>query len=95
MRISDVIISKSGGITTTECITLQKPILVIDPIPGQEEANAQFIEKNKFGYVASNHEELFLYLERLLLGGSSSLRTSSKKISSAEKILRILSRNIS
>lgn len=49
MSISDLVISKPGGLTTTESLASGLPIVVINPIPGQEEENAEFLEKNKVG----------------------------------------------
>lgn len=43
MHISDLIISKPGGLTTTEIINCQVPFAIINPIPGQEEENANFL----------------------------------------------------
>lgn len=58
MRIADVIISKPGGMTISECISLGKPLVIINPIPGQEEANARFMERNKYGVIARNPREI-------------------------------------
>lgn len=63
MRIADVIVTKSGGITTTECLALQKPMIVIDPIPGQEERNAEYLLEQGAGVVARSTEDLLYYLE--------------------------------
>lgn len=49
MSISDVVITKPGGLTTTESIASELPIIVINPLPGQEEQNAEFIEKSQVG----------------------------------------------
>lgn len=45
MKISKFIISKPGGLTTSEALALKLPFLMINPIPGQEEANREYIEK--------------------------------------------------
>lgn len=45
MSISDMVITKPGGLTTTESLASGLPIIVINPIPGQEEENAEFLEK--------------------------------------------------
>lgn len=45
MSISDLIVTKPGGLTTTESIASGVPIIVINPIPGQEEENAAYLEK--------------------------------------------------
>ena len=49
MSISDLVITKPGGLTTTESLSSGLPIIVINPIPGQEEENAEFLEKNNVG----------------------------------------------
>ena len=46
MSISDLVVTKPGGLTTTESLASGLPIIVINPIPGQEEENAEFLEQN-------------------------------------------------
>ena len=64
IRIADIIITKPGGLTTTECIILKKPIIAISPIPGQEEYNAEYILENNFGVIARTPEDLLYYIEK-------------------------------
>lgn len=40
---SDLLIGKSGGMTTSEALARGVPMVLIDPIPGQEEWNADFV----------------------------------------------------
>ena len=40
MARADLAITKSGGLTSSECLASALPIVVFSPIPGQEEANA-------------------------------------------------------
>lgn len=47
MSISDLVVTKPGGLTTTESLASGLPIVIINPIPGQEEENAAYLEKNK------------------------------------------------
>jgi processive 1,2-diacylglycerol beta-glucosyltransferase len=61
MRISDMIITKPGGLSTSECIVLQKPIIAVDPIPGQEVQNTYHVLENNFGVAASSSEDLLYY----------------------------------
>lgn len=49
MDISDFIVSKPGGLTTSEAIAKGLAVLIINPLPGQEEANTRFIENNNAG----------------------------------------------
>ncbi len=45
MSISDMVITKPGGLTVSESLASHLPLMVINPIPGQEEENAEFLEK--------------------------------------------------
>ena len=45
MSISDLVVTKPGGLTITEALASGLPIVVINPIPGQEVENAEFLEK--------------------------------------------------
>jgi processive 1,2-diacylglycerol beta-glucosyltransferase len=46
MPASDLVITKPGGITISECLVIGLPMIVISPIPGQEERNADFLLEN-------------------------------------------------
>ncbi|MGP1608863.1 MAG: MGDG synthase family glycosyltransferase [Clostridium sp.] len=54
MTISDFIFSKPGGLTTTEALALGVPILMINPLPGQEMANCYFLENHNAGIFLTN-----------------------------------------
>lgn len=43
MAISDLILTKPGGLTTSEALAMGKPLLILHPIPGQEAANSDFL----------------------------------------------------
>lgn len=47
MSISDLVITKPGGLTVTESLASGLPIIAINPIPGQEVENAEFLEKSE------------------------------------------------
>ncbi len=44
MNISDIVITKPGGLTSTESLVSGLPMIIINPLPGQEEQNAMFLE---------------------------------------------------
>ena len=46
MSVSDLVITKPGGLTTTESLASGLPLIIIDPLPGQEEENAEFLVEN-------------------------------------------------
>jgi processive 1,2-diacylglycerol beta-glucosyltransferase len=43
MAVSDLAVTKSGGLTTAECLASGLPMVIRDPIPGQEERNCDFV----------------------------------------------------
>lgn len=43
MAAADVLIGKAGGLTTSESLARALPMVLIDPIPGQEERNADHL----------------------------------------------------
>lgn len=49
MAISDLVVSKPGGLTTSESLASNLPMIIINPIPGQEEENAEFLEEKGIG----------------------------------------------
>jgi processive 1,2-diacylglycerol beta-glucosyltransferase len=66
MAVSDVVISKSGGITTSECMALGRPMLVSGHIAGQEERNADAITEAGAGARGLSVDEMVWRITRLL-----------------------------
>ena len=66
MSVSDLIITKAGGLTVSEALTKHLPLLIYKPIPGQEEENAHFVQRIGAGCVAGDEEELEQLLNRYL-----------------------------
>lgn len=46
MDASDCIVTKPGGLTVTETMAKKLPMILINPIPGQEERNVEFLLNN-------------------------------------------------
>lgn len=66
MSISDLVITKPGGMTTTESLASGLPMLIINPIPGQEEENAEFLEKKNVGIWLRKKDDISKVLRNLL-----------------------------
>jgi len=64
MGIADLIITKAGGITVTEAVTKEVPILVYRSIPGQEEQNTEYLADLGVAVHARDHGELRTWLRR-------------------------------
>ena len=47
MNIANLVITKPGGLTISESLVSHLPMVLINPIPGQEEENAEFLENKK------------------------------------------------
>lgn len=56
MSISSLVVTKPGGLTTSESLVSGLPILIINPIPGQEEENAEFLENHNVAVWIKNNE---------------------------------------
>ncbi len=44
MEWADLVMTKPGGLTTAECLSVGKPMILFSPIPGQEEENQAVLE---------------------------------------------------
>ncbi len=84
MSISDIVISKPGGLTTTESLASGLPIIVINPIPGQEEENAEFLEQNGVGIWLKKNDNIKEKLREIL--------SSTEKIKEMKINARLLSK---
>ena len=43
MSAVDLVVTKPGGLSVSECLAKAKPMLLVSPIPGQEERNADYL----------------------------------------------------
>jgi processive 1,2-diacylglycerol beta-glucosyltransferase len=66
MAAADLIITKPGGLTTSEALALGKPLFILNPIPGQEAANSDFLLERGAAAKVNRVEDLPYRLEQLL-----------------------------
>ena len=64
---SDIVISKPGGLTTSEVATMRRPLIHMMPIPGVETYNANFFEENGMSLKATNEIEVLNCVKKLLV----------------------------
>lgn len=67
MEVSDLLITKPGGMTCTEALAKGLPMLFQEAIPGQEEENAQYFTSNGFGEPLKSVETIDYWFNRLVL----------------------------
>jgi processive 1,2-diacylglycerol beta-glucosyltransferase len=67
MDISTIIITKAGGLTTSEALVKGLPIVISKSIPGQEENNAQFIVSEGAGIRAEAASDVAGCVKDLLM----------------------------
>lgn len=58
MRACDVVISKPGGLSTTEAFELNRPLVIVHPIQGVESHNAAFLKENRIALCPKTDEEV-------------------------------------
>lgn len=67
MKIADVIITKPGGVTTSEALSCNLPMIVFDAIPGQEEGNAKFLIENNMAITIGSGDKCKEIVNKLLI----------------------------
>ena len=66
MAVSDLVISKPGGLTSSEALAIGKPLFILNPIPGQEAANSDFLLEHGAAAKVNRMEDLPYRIEQLL-----------------------------
>ncbi|MBC8076330.1 MAG: glycosyltransferase, partial [Chloroflexales bacterium] len=66
MRISSLMIGKPGGLTASECMAAGLPMLIVNPIPGQEERNSDHLLEEGAAMRANQLTTLAYKIERVL-----------------------------
>lgn len=66
MSISNIVVTKPGGLTTSESLASHLPMVVINPIPGQEEENAEFLESKGIAVWIKKSDNSQEIIEKLL-----------------------------
>ena len=58
MLASDLLVTKAGGVTLAEAFCCGVPVVVFDPLPGQEEGNARFVTAQGAAELAASPRDL-------------------------------------
>ena len=71
MHASDVLLSKPGGLTSSEALAARIPMILVKPLPGQEERNTR--------YLVSRHAAIRARGEKALAGAVTDVLVSSER----------------
>lgn len=66
MGCADLMISKPGGLTTSECLAMGLPMIAYAPVAGQEESNSDYLLEHGAAVRANDMEAVELRLAELL-----------------------------
>jgi processive 1,2-diacylglycerol beta-glucosyltransferase len=77
MSAADIMIGKPGGLTSSEVLAKQLPLIIVNPLPGQEERNADYLLEQGAAWKCNNIPTLSYKVELLLASESS--RAAMKK----------------
>jgi len=66
MAVSDLLVTKPGGLTTSEAMAMGKPLFILNPIPGQEAANSDFLLEHGAAAKVNSVDDLPFRLDQLL-----------------------------
>ena len=66
MAVADLLITKPGGLTSSEALAMGKPLFILNPIPGQEAANSDFLLEHGAAAKVNRVEDLPYRIEQLL-----------------------------
>ncbi len=82
MTAADVVVSKPGGLTTSESLARGAAMVVVNPIPGQESRNSDFLLENGAAIKINNLPTLAMKLQSLLEDSArlQSLKANARRI---------------
>lgn len=95
MACADLVVTKPGGLTVSECLAMGLPMIVNSPIPGQEERNADFLLEQGVAMKACDAVTLE-YRVKLLLNDPAKLAEMRSKAlalgrpKAAQDVLKIM-----
>ncbi len=66
MAVADVVVSKPGGLTTSETLARGAVMAIVNPIPGQESRNSDYLLENGAAIKVNNIATLAYKIDSLL-----------------------------
>lgn len=76
MEMSDCIITKPGGVSTSEILSKEKPLVIFSPLPGQEYENVEFLLNSGAAVTTSDVKKIPILIDQMF---SSEVRMKCRK----------------
>ncbi len=76
MHAADLLLTKPGGLTTSEALVAGVPMILFKPLPGQEERNVRYLTENHAAVRARTSNDLSRLVRDLLRDGARRNRMS-------------------
>lgn len=91
MDAADIIVSKPGGLTTSEALTRHLPMIITHPIPGQEDRNAVFLTAQGAAVMVSRRLSLVQAVTDLLSDAQklSEMQACAKRLAKPSSVIRV------
>lgn len=96
MAIADLVVTKPGGLTTSEALARGLPLVVANPIPGQETRNCDFLLENGAAVKIDHPSQLAIKLSRILADPNrlETLRANARKLGRPRAAFDVLERSL-
>ena len=65
MAVCDFVITKPGGLTVSEALAMRLPIIILDPLPGQEIKNTNFLVNMGVAIYVNQIKELHIMIDQI------------------------------
>ena len=94
MLAGDVLLTKPGGLTTSEALTAELPLILIDPLPGQEERNARYLAQSGAALQPAHSRDIARSVTAVLedRAGAARLRLAAARVRTPQAAARIAER---
>ncbi len=84
MEISNLVVTKPGGLTTAEALSKDLPMIIVHPIPGQEMKNTDFLLQQGVALKAEDSEDIAALVKELF-SNTTKLDEMRRKAGSLKK----------
>jgi processive 1,2-diacylglycerol beta-glucosyltransferase len=96
LAAADLVVTKPGGLTTSEALARGAAIVIVNPIPGQEDRNADFVLENGAAIKATHLGTLAWKVNSLLRDRArlATLRANSRRLGRPMAAFNVVERSL-